>query len=231
VASRAIEFLILFFAGPTLFAYTRHRIPAIPALWVLAAGCLFFLLRDPRFDQSRLWNISPLRQSAAGILGLFAFAAAIGIVLVVRYMPPGSFLKFPRSKPRLWGQVMVLYPVLSVYPQGIVYRAFIFERYGDFFGPRWAIVLASAAAFAYVHVIFRNRIALVLTSLGGILFALRYLQTGSVLVSSCEHALYGCAIFTIGVGRSFYHRAVQQRFTSGGKTEFSGSQAKTPPAA
>jgi membrane protease YdiL (CAAX protease family) len=230
VAVHAIEFFILFFAGPTLFAYTRHRIPAIPALWVLMAGCLIFLLRDPQFNQSRLWDVSPLRRSAPGILCLFAAAAAIGTFLVVRYMPPGSFLKFPRSNPRLWSLLMVFYPLLSVYPQGIIYRAFIFERYRDLFGPPWAIVLASAAAFAYVHVIYRNRIAVVLTSLGGILFALRYLQTGSVLVSSCEHALYGCAIFTIGVGRSFYYEALQRPLSSDGETGFAGSPAKTTSA-
>jgi len=33
VAMHAVEFLLLFFIGPTLFAYTRHRVPAIPMLW------------------------------------------------------------------------------------------------------------------------------------------------------------------------------------------------------
>jgi membrane protease YdiL (CAAX protease family) len=103
-----------------------------------------------------------------------------------------------------------LYPILSVYPQGIVYRAFIFERYRELFGPSWAIVLASAVAFAYVHIVFRNPLAIGLTFLGGVLFAYRYLQTGSLFVSSFEHALYGCAIFTIGLGRSFYHGAVRR---------------------
>lgn len=30
--------------------------------------------------------------------------------------------------------VMILYPVQSVYPQGIVYRTFVFGRYRDLFG-------------------------------------------------------------------------------------------------
>jgi hypothetical protein len=45
--------------------------------------------------------------------------AAIGTTLVWRFAP-GLFLNFPRSNPWLWGLVMLLYPVLSVYPQGIV---------------------------------------------------------------------------------------------------------------
>jgi membrane protease YdiL (CAAX protease family) len=208
VAVLAIEFLLLFFAGPTLFAYTRHRIPAIPALWVLLAYCLFILLHDPRFDRRHLWDARPFRQYAPAILSLFALAAAIGVVLV-RGFAPALFLNFPRSNPALWGLVMVLYPVLSVYPQGIIYRAFLFERYRDLFGSGWAIVLASAMAFAYVHIVFRNPLALGLTFLAGLLFAFRYWRTGSLFVSSFEHALYGCAIFTIGLGRSFFYAAAR----------------------
>ena len=204
--AHAIEFALLFFAAPTLFAFARHRIPAIPALWVLTAWCLFVLLRDPLFPRERLWNPAPLRQSLPAILGLFALAVAIGIALILRFKPD-LFLNLPRTNPSLWGLVMVAYPVLSVYPQGIVFRAFVFERYRDIFGPRWAIVLASALAFTYVHIVFRNSLALVLTLLGGFLFAFRYLQTGSLFVSSFEHALYGCAVFTIGVGQSLHHGA------------------------
>jgi hypothetical protein len=121
----AVEFALLFFIGPTLFAYMRHRIPAIPVLWALMVYCLFILLHDPGFDQGSLWNTAPLRQYAPAILALFAGAAVIGIALVLRFGSPGLFLNFPRSNPRLWSLVMVLYPVLSVYPQGIIYRAFV----------------------------------------------------------------------------------------------------------
>jgi membrane protease YdiL (CAAX protease family) len=201
----AVEFLLLFFIGPTLFAHTRHRIPAIPVLWALTAYCLVILLRDPSFNRRSLWNTAPMEQYTLAILGLFTVAAFIGIVLVLRFGAPGLFLSFPRANPRMWGLVMLLYPVLSVYPQGIVYRAFVFERYRDLFSPPWAIVLASAFAFTYVHIVFHNKLALVLTLLGGILFGIRFLETGSLFVTSLEHALYGCFMFTVGVGRSFHH--------------------------
>lgn len=210
MAIRALEFLLLFVIGPTLFTYRRHRIPAIPALWALMAYCLYILLHDPKFDRGSLWNTAPLGQYAFPILGLFALAAAIGIALVLRFGAPGLFLNLPRSNPRLWILVMILYPVLSVYPQGIIYRAFVFERYRDLFGPPWAIVLASAFAFTYVHIVFRNKLALALTLLGGVLFGIRFLQTGSLFVSSLEHALYGCFMFTVGVGRSFHHASARE---------------------
>jgi hypothetical protein len=44
-----------------------------------------------------------------------------------------------------------------VEPQGIIYRAFVFDRYGALFGGGWGMVLVSAAVFAYVHVISATR--------------------------------------------------------------------------
>ena len=210
VSFLAVEFLILFVVGPTIFAFARHRIPAIPALWAMLAYCLFILLHDPRFDRRHLWDTSGFRQHLPAILAIFALCLAIGIVLILRYAP-ADFLSLPRSRPALWSIIMVLYPVLSVYPQGTVYRVFLFHRYRELFGSDWGIVLASALAFAYVHIIFRNALAVILTFLGGLLFAYRYLHSGSLPLSSFEHALYGCAIFTIGLGTSFYHAAVLQR--------------------
>jgi hypothetical protein len=210
VAAHAVEFLLLFFIGPTVFAYARHRLPAIPALWALMAYCLFILLHDPAFDRESLWNLAPLREFAPAILELFALTAVIGIVLVRRFGAPGLFLNLPRSNPRLWSLLMVLYPVLSVYPQGIIYRAFVFDRYRDLFASPWTMVLASAFAFTYVHIVFHNKLALFLTLLGGILFGIRFLQTDSLFVTSFEHSLYGCFMFTVGVGRSFHHASARK---------------------
>jgi membrane protease YdiL (CAAX protease family) len=100
---------------------------------------------------------------------------------------------------------MLAYPVLSVYPQGVLYRAFFFERYAPLFPGRWMMILASAAAFAFLHVIFRNPLAPAITFAGGLLFAARYAATGSLATSCLEHALYGCWLFTVGLGQFFYH--------------------------
>lgn len=207
MALRIAELLLLFVLAPAVLARSVRRVPAIPALWVLTAYCLFVLLHDPRFDRARLWNAAALPHNAFPIFALFTAVTLIGTVLVLRYARQ-TFLALPKSNPGLWAVIMVLYPVLSAYPQGIVYRAFFFERYRPLFGPAWLLLLAGAAAFAWVHIVFRNPFAVALTFPAGLLFALRYLQTGSLFVSSFEHALYGCAIFTVGLGRWFYHGAV-----------------------
>jgi hypothetical protein len=136
VAPLVIEFLLLFFVGPALFALARPRISPIPVLWAVTAYCLVTMLRDPKFDRERLWDTSGLWQHAPAILSLFAVMTAIGVALVLHYAP-GTFLNLPRSNPLMWGLVMVLYPLLSVYPQGIIYRAFLFDRYRVLFGCSW----------------------------------------------------------------------------------------------
>jgi membrane protease YdiL (CAAX protease family) len=108
---------------------------------------------------------------------------------------------------------MVGYPLFSVYPQGLIYRAFFFHRYRPLLrvAPQtrsWILILVSAATFALMHILFHNWIALALTFPGGILFALRYCNTRSLCVSSLEHALYGCFLFTIGLGQFFYVKVV-----------------------
>ncbi len=109
---------------------------------------------------------------------------------------------------------MVLYPILSVYPQGLLYRGFFLHRYAGLFpathAGHWMLLLAGAAAFGFLHIIFRNPLAVMLTFFGGILFAWRYEQTGSLFVSGFEHALYGCWLFTVGLGQYFYHAVWQE---------------------
>jgi hypothetical protein len=152
------------------------------------------------------WNAGPLAGSIGNVLAIFAIAAMILTAAVWRLRPQILF-GFVRNSPLFWALVMVLYPVLSVYPQGIIYRGFFFERYQSLFRSPATMILASAAAFAFSHVIFRSPWSVALTFAAGLLFAWRYYVTGSLLVSCLEHALYGCFIFTVGLGGLFYHGA------------------------
>lgn len=204
-ALRLVEFALIFIGVPVSLGLSplvpqRHR---MLVLWAVTALALGALLADRAFDRRRLWNSDDLRARLAPIIRRFLLLATVLAVLVA-VLAPSLFLRFPRERPALWALVMLLYPVLSVYPQGLIYRAFLFHRYGPAMpGPAIAL-LASAAAFALMHVIFHNPVAPVLSFLGGLMFARTYARTGSMLVSSIEHAMYGCFIFTVGLGEYFY---------------------------
>jgi hypothetical protein len=198
-----LECLLLFVVLPLAYRFSPVRIPALPLLWLVSAYAAWQLLRDPGFDRARLWNLQPLAVHAGVILCVFA-VAALGMWLGVRRFAPQLEWSFVRTRPVLWAVVMAAYPVLSVYPQALLYRAFFFERYAPLFPGKWSLIVASAAAFSFLHIIFRNPLAVSLTFAGGLLFAARYSQTASLATSSFEHALYGCWLFTVGLGQFFY---------------------------
>lgn len=198
------EFFILFFLLPTIVYWGRFRVPALPLLWVLAGYCAWVLWRHGRTGDTAVLPDGTSRWLPS-ILIPFLIFAAIATAATYRWARRDLFT-LVRKRPALWAVVMVGYPVLSVYPQGIVFRAFFFDRYRAVFPGAWLLILMSAVAFTYIHIIFRNWIAVALSALGGLLFAARYVETGSLFVSCVEHALYGCWLFTVGLGRWFFYQ-------------------------
>ena len=197
---------MLFVVFPLAFRFKPFPFSPIPALWLLAGYCLYRLFHDASFDRKLLWNEHRLPGTAPQILLIFV-AIALLVGAAVYFWAPQMLFNFLKRSPAFWALVMVLYPVLSVYPQGIIYRAFFFERYRALFPNPGLLIMMSAIAFSFAHIIFRNPIAVTFTLAGGMLFAWRYSVTGSLLTSSFEHALYGCWMFTIGLGQYFYKGA------------------------
>jgi len=206
-AALFIEFLLLFVAAPFAYRFSPVRIPALPLLWIVSGYAWWQLMRDPRFDRRRLWNAGQLPGHLAVIVITFAVAAFVIWLCVHRFAPEREW-RLVRQNPFFWAVVMVAYPMLSVYPQGVLYRAFFFERYAALFPAPWTMIVASAAAFAFMHIVFRNRLAPGFTLVGGLLFAFRYAETRSLATSCFEHALYGCWLFTVGLGEYFYHGTI-----------------------
>jgi membrane protease YdiL (CAAX protease family) len=200
----ALEFSFLFIGLPLLIFY--RVIPNLPIPYLLlAALAAFLILRyDRSFDSAQLVSWSGFRQQLSPILLRDAvFLALLG--LAVRVFAPELLFSFVKRAPRFWALVMLLYPLLSVYPQELLYRAFFFHRYRPLFGSGWTMLLASAFAFGFVHIIFGNWLAVGLCILGGLLFSFTYQHSGSLLLTCLDHALFGNFIFTIGLGQFFYH--------------------------
>lgn len=209
-----VEFAVLFALLPFMLAFRPPGSGIFLFLWIAAAVCTLLLVRDPTFDRRRFWNWEGVRAQLGRVLGLFAVGAVLGVVGTWLFVPERLFA-FPLERTRLWLAVMMLYPVLSVVPQNVVYRAFMFHRYQRLLPEqwsasrqRWAMIAASAAAFSWAHVVFWNVFALGVTLIGGVLFAYTYERSRSVAAATLEHALYGCGLFTVGLGVYLYHGAV-----------------------
>ncbi len=199
-----MEFVSVFIFMPVCLRVCFPGRVLLPLLWIMAALCSIWLWHKPAFKRSELWSFSRQDQNIFRILARFVILAVIIGVFVARFAPDRLF-GLIQAHPALWLIIMLLYPVLSVYPQGIVYRSFIFNRYYDLFPTPPVMMLASAIAFSMVHLVFGNLLAVGLTFVGGIIFAQTYRRTKSLMISSMEHALYGCFLFTIGLGSFFYH--------------------------
>ncbi|MBN2431767.1 MAG: CPBP family intramembrane metalloprotease [Acidobacteria bacterium] len=198
------EFSLLYLILPLAYTLGSFRFSPLLPLALLTVLCVIILVRDSSFDRRRLTRLRLEPALLRGILGRYLLAI---VVLTVGLMiwRPDMLLGFVRQRPLMWALVMVLYPLFSVYPQEILYRAFLFHRYRPLFSSEQMRVHLSAAAFALVHIIFLNPLALVLSWAGGYIFARTYQRSQSLLLVSLEHALYGCLIFTVGLGSFFYH--------------------------
>lgn len=198
---RFAEFLALSVGIPLTYVLATRlgwHISPIVLLLLVAAGCAAALLLDPTFDRRRLWNTQDLLRRLLATLPLLALGAVV-MAGYIFYFEREQLFWLLRDRPGVWAALMIGYPLASVYPQELIYRAFLFHRYRGLFGRGWPMILVSALAFGYMHIAFANIPAVVMTLVGGIIFARRYDRTHSLLVTSIEHALFGQLIFTIGL--------------------------------
>lgn len=175
----------------------------LPVLLTVLIYAVFLLYRDKQFLIKQLWQLGEINYLKV-ILLRFVLAAALLSVFTF-YFFPELFLRFPSQRPHLWLIVMLLYPILSAYPQEVISRAFFFQRYTHFFPNISVLIIVNAALFAWMHILFGNWIAIGLSFVGGLLFAHTYHKTRSTLLVTIEHALYGNFLFTIGLGWFFFH--------------------------
>jgi hypothetical protein len=197
------ELIGLFLVLPLL---VRWRVIAAPRMAVLALvtlGCIGLLWRDPTFDRSRLFSLGRLRGSLGSIALRGALAAGVitGLVLLLR---PSALLAMPAREPALWLAGLALYPLLSAWPQEVIFRLFFFHRYAPLLGTGWSMLGSNAIAFGLLHVIYPNALAPLLSVPAGLLLALTWRRTGRLGPVWLEHTVYGLLLFTLGLGDFFF---------------------------
>ena len=196
------ELILLYVSIPVIIIFTEDIFPLIPTILVIT-GFIIVVLRLQGWHYRELLILGP-RQSWTNMLVLFLVFVGVWTAVVLLWFPE-NFLEFPTTMPGLWLMVIVLYPLVSAFPQEILYRTYFFRRYPDFFeNNKWLIIILSGTLFMWGHLLFMNPIALGATLAGGLIIAWRYYHTRSVLLASVEHALYGNLFFTLGLGQFLY---------------------------
>jgi uncharacterized protein len=206
-ARRWAELIGLYIVPPALvvaydFAAAPMGWPAAPKIPLLLAFVIVvcaLLLRDGHFDRTALWRVWALRSVWRLVLVRFT-AGAAGLTLFTWLVYPEALFGLVRDRPAAWAVLMVGYPLLSVYPQELAWRTYFFHRFGALFPNRYVAIAINAAVFGYMHIVYMNGLAVLLTAVGGVFFADTYRRTGSAFAASVDHALFGCWIFTVGLG-------------------------------
>ena len=198
----AAECAALFLGVPTAYVIGWLPMPILILLLIMAGGCWLALRRQQRIGPRDMVRCQAPKTEWRRVLVTYASAIPL-LAGSLWLLKPGALFSLISSNPKVWLLVMIIYPLVSVLPQELVYRVFFFDRYRPLFGHGLGMVIASAAVFSFGHITFRNWPAVALTFLGGLLFARSYQRTSSMLFAAFEHALYGWAIFTVGWGEFF----------------------------
>jgi membrane protease YdiL (CAAX protease family) len=180
------------------------RLPVFIALLPVLAIVLVILLADPTFSLKRELTRGFGLATLLSILAVFAVGGG-AVALYVAHVHPAWFLEFPRNRPDTFQKIILLYPLMSVMVQELVYRTFFFHRYGVLFGRAWWLaILLNGVLFGLGHIVIGTELALYGTMATGTLFAYRYAATRSFWAVFLEHTLWGALVFTVGLGRFFF---------------------------
>jgi membrane protease YdiL (CAAX protease family) len=204
---RLLEIALLFVLLPLVLAWFLPSRVLFGVLWAMALYA-WLMMRSrhvPHERPSILWDWPALRAWGLWKPILLRFVLAVPILIGVTYwLLPDRLFSFPLERPGIWLMVMMLYPILSVIPQEFLYRSFFFARYACVFTRQNTMIFASGLLFGYAHVVLLNWPAVLLSAVGGVYFSQTYAKRRSLALVCAEHALYGCFVFTVGLGWFFY---------------------------
>ena len=205
IRHQVIHFFLIFGLIPVLLFFGKPRGAIYMALWVMAIIAWCWLREKQGYDLKKEWNLAALDRALIKkiVRRFLPFAAAL--LLFTWLVIPDRLFSLPRERPVIWAWVMIWYPILSVFPQEILFRSFFFRYYASWLKNPRAMILVNAATFGWIHIVLHNWVAVVFSAIGGVMFGHTYYKTRSLAAVCFEHALYGCYVFTLGLGYYFYH--------------------------
>lgn len=198
VTYKLTEFFLIFIILPVSFALDY---PFVIKAFLAVFGFIYVIYVLLKVEGNK-FRIAPNLQWRSFWRNVFVKLLVIAF-LTIAYMwitAKSDLFHVLFQKPKLWVIILFAYAMFSVYPQELIYRTLYFQRYKSLFKSKSLFVFINATVFSLAHIFYRNPLVLLMTFLGGILFALTYDKTKSTLLVSIEHAIYGCWLFTVGMG-------------------------------
>lgn len=195
---KGVEFLVLFILIPVSFAISYS--PIIKMI-ISIAGFFYVLFVLLKIKKNKIKLAKHINWKLFWKETSFKFLLIVILtILYMLFFDKENLFNVVLNKPKLWVFILFFYSVFSVYPQELIYRTFYFQRYKGLFKGKSLFIFVNAVVFSLGHIFFKNTLVIVLTFLGGLLFAYTFYKTKSTLLVSVEHAIYGCWLFTVGMG-------------------------------
>lgn len=212
--AKSLELIILFGVLPLVLLIMRSngiRVPPLPLLWIGAVACVILMRRHGKREAGVATKAEERGAKAgrADLIEALLLVSLCSVLLFALYplITANPMFEFPRERPIVWLVVLCLYPILSVVPQGIIFRRWFALRYTTLLGSGGTMIVIGALCFGCSHILFGNVVAPVITAFGGALFMRTYLKSGSGWLADLEHAVLGNVAFTIGYGQWLYSGA------------------------
>jgi hypothetical protein len=200
-----IEFLVIFVGMPIVLYVVQPDQLLLPLLWFFAFLAQRMLRHHYQISLSQEWNLAALNREELARIMLRFVPFAVALTAFTWFMKPEQLFIIPQSNIQLWFAILIFYPLLSVFPQELIYRSYFFKRYLIWPVGSMQRVVLNAFAFGWLHIVLHNWVAVVFSAIGSLLFTQTYQRTKSLAAVCFEHSLYGCYIFTVGLGYYFYH--------------------------
>jgi len=137
------------------------------------------------------------------VIGLRTMLIIVATSTFILLYNKEAFFQVIINKPFLWLGYSLIYILVSVIPQELIYREFFMKRYSDLFQNKTVLLIVNALLFSFAHIWFNSWIVLGFTFVGGIMFFLTYQKSKSLFVVILEHSIYGIWLYTVGYGELF----------------------------
>src|SRR5262249_15694670 len=118
----AIECAALFLGVPAAYYAGWLPIPVLVIRLLMPGGCWLTLRLQRRIAPRALLRANLPRQEWRRILIIYSLAVP-GLAIVLWLTNPSAMFWLIRRSPGIWLLVMVAYPLVSVVPQELIYRA------------------------------------------------------------------------------------------------------------
>ncbi len=199
---KIIELVTLFTILPLLMRFNIIPLPRIILLLIVFIFVLILSIKLRYIDKN--WFRTPKLDnhywSKMGVIYLSSFLVFVGYIYFFLNQKPFVLI---RERPLLMLIISVFYPLVSAFPQELIYRTFYFERYKNIFTTN-QLLISNMISFSFLHIIYDNFPAIILTLISGLVFTLNYHRQRSLMLVTIEHSILGLIVFITGMGQYFY---------------------------